>query len=104
MIVDGNVEKEEAGVDAHHHVEQEEVGDDDASNTNIYPNMSGDRIEQSDDGFDQQIENVYIYLTCHTLKYSILGCECILQCVYVSLGFFENFLDFSSKYSLFSNS
>jgi hypothetical protein len=32
----------------------------------------------------------------------ILGCECLLQCVYPSLGFFKNFPDFSRKYSLFS--
>jgi hypothetical protein len=40
-------------------------------------------------------------LECHTLKYLILGCECLLQCVYPSLGFFENFLEFSGNYSLF---
>jgi hypothetical protein len=60
MIADGNVKEEEAGANAHHHVEEEEAGDDDASNTNIYLNMSGDGIEQSDDGSDQQTENVYI--------------------------------------------
>jgi hypothetical protein len=58
MIADGNVKEEEAGVDAHHHVEEEEVGDDDASNTNIYLNMSGDGIEHSDDGADQQTEKM----------------------------------------------
>jgi hypothetical protein len=46
MIANGNIEEEDAG-------------DDDASNTNIYLNMSGDRIEQSDDGADKQTENVY---------------------------------------------
>jgi hypothetical protein len=45
MIADGNIEEEEAGADAHHHVEEEEAGD---------------GIEQSDDGADQQTENVYI--------------------------------------------
>jgi hypothetical protein len=58
IITDGNVEEEEAGANAHHHDEEEEAGDYDASNTNIYLNMSGDGIEQSDDG--QQTENVYI--------------------------------------------
>jgi hypothetical protein len=58
MVADGNVE-EEAGADARHHVE-EEAGDDDASNTNIYLNMFGDRMEQSDDGVDQQTKNVYL--------------------------------------------
>jgi hypothetical protein len=53
--------KKEAGADAHHHVEEEEeAGDDDASNTNIYLNMSDDRIEKSDVGANQQTENVYI--------------------------------------------
>jgi hypothetical protein len=50
-----------------------------------------------------------VCLDCHvnpsilvpTLKYLILGCECLLQCVYPSLVFFENFLDFSGDYSLF---
>jgi hypothetical protein len=60
MIADGNVKEEEAGADAHHHVEEEEAGDNDASNTNIYLNMSVDGIEQSDDGADQQTENVYM--------------------------------------------
>jgi hypothetical protein len=60
MIVDGNVEEKEAGANAHHHVEEENAGDDDASNTNTYLNMSGDGIEQSDDGADQQTKNVYI--------------------------------------------
>jgi hypothetical protein len=59
MVADGNVKEEEAGADARHHVE-EEAGDDDASNTNIYLNMSSDGIEQSDDGVDQQTENVYL--------------------------------------------
>jgi hypothetical protein len=45
------------GDDAHH-VEEEEAGDD-ANNTDIYLNMSGDRIEQSEDGANQQTENVY---------------------------------------------
>jgi hypothetical protein len=36
MIVDGNIEEEEAGADARHHVEEEEPSDDDARNTNIY--------------------------------------------------------------------
>ena len=47
-----------AGGDGHH-VEEEEA-DDDGSNTDIYPNMSGDGVEQSEDGADQQTENVYI--------------------------------------------
>jgi hypothetical protein len=33
---------------------------------------------------------------CHTLKYLILECECLLECVHLSIGFFENFLDFFS--------
>jgi hypothetical protein len=33
--------------------EEEEAGVDDVSNTNIYLNISGDGIEQSDDGADQ---------------------------------------------------
>jgi hypothetical protein len=63
MIANGNVEEEEeeeAGADAHHHVKEEEADDDDASNTNIYLNMFNDGIEQSNDGADQQTENVYI--------------------------------------------
>jgi hypothetical protein len=32
---------------------------------------------------------------CHTLKYLILGCEYLLECVRPSLGFLENFPDFS---------
>jgi hypothetical protein len=44
-----------AGGDAHHHVEEEATGD--ASNTDIYLNMSGDGIEQSDDDADQQTHN-----------------------------------------------
>jgi hypothetical protein len=55
-----------AGADAHHHVEEEEAGDDNASNTNIYLNISDDGVEQSDDGADQQTENVYIYITFHS--------------------------------------
>ncbi|RLM78830.1 hypothetical protein C2845_PM12G12850 [Panicum miliaceum] len=43
-----------AGGDAHH---VEEGAGDDASNTDIYLNMSGDGIEQSEDGADQQTEN-----------------------------------------------
>jgi hypothetical protein len=50
--------EEEAGADANHHVE-EEAGDD-ASNTDIYLNMSDDGIELSEDGAEQQTENVYI--------------------------------------------
>jgi hypothetical protein len=56
MIANGNVEEEEeeeAGADAHHHVKEEEADDDDASNTNIYLNIFGDGIVQSDDGADQ---------------------------------------------------
>jgi hypothetical protein len=63
MIADGNVEEEEAGADAHHHVKEEEAGDDDASYTNIFLSMSGDGIEQYDDGDDQQTENVYLYIS-----------------------------------------
>jgi hypothetical protein len=46
MITDGNVEEEDAGADAHHHFEEEEARHDDASNTNIYLNISCDEIEQ----------------------------------------------------------
>jgi hypothetical protein len=28
---------------------------------------------------------------CHTLKYLILGCEYLSECVHLSIGFFENF-------------
>jgi hypothetical protein len=38
---------------------------------------------------------------CHTLKYLILECEYLLECVHPSLGFFENFPDSSGDYSLF---
>jgi hypothetical protein len=38
---------------------------------------------------------------CHTLKYLILGCECLLQCVHLSIGFSENFKDFSRNYSIY---
>jgi hypothetical protein len=31
----------------------------------------------------------------------LLGCEYLLECVHPSLGFFENFSDFSGNYSLF---
>ena len=41
-------------------------------------------------------------IPCHTLKYLILGCECLLENVYPSLGFFENFSDFFGNYSYFS--
>jgi hypothetical protein len=34
---------------------------------------------------------VQVLANCHTLKYSILGCECLLQCVYPSLGFLRIF-------------
>jgi hypothetical protein len=33
-------------------------------------------------------------LSCHTLKYLILGCDYLLQCVHLSIGFSENFKDF----------
>jgi hypothetical protein len=29
---------------------------------------------------------------CHTLKYSILGCDYLLQCVHLSIGFFSRVL------------
>jgi hypothetical protein len=38
---------------------------------------------------------------CHTLKYLILGCEYLLQCDPLSIGFFENFKDFSGDYSIY---
>jgi hypothetical protein len=38
---------------------------------------------------------------CHTLKYLILGCEYLLQYVHLSIGFFENFIDFSGNYSIY---
>jgi hypothetical protein len=37
----------------------------------------------------------------HTLKYLILGCESLLQCVHLSIGFSENFKDFSGNYSIY---
>jgi hypothetical protein len=37
----------------------------------------------------------------HTLKYLILGCECLLQYVHLSIGFFENFKDCSGNYSIY---
>jgi hypothetical protein len=39
---------------------------------------------------------------CHTLKYLILGCEYLLKCVHLSIGFFENFKDFFQKLFSFS--
>jgi hypothetical protein len=54
MVAGGDahrVDEEEAGGCAHH-VEEEEAGDD-ARNTDIYLNISGDEIEQSEDGADQ---------------------------------------------------
>jgi hypothetical protein len=39
--------------------------------------------------------------SCHTLKYLILGCECILQCVHLSIEFSENFKDFFGNYSIY---
>jgi hypothetical protein len=38
---------------------------------------------------------------CHTLKYLILGCDYLLQCVHLSIGFSENFIDFSGNYSIY---
>jgi hypothetical protein len=38
---------------------------------------------------------------CHTLKYSILGCEYLLQYVYLSIGFSKNFKDFSGNYYIY---
>jgi hypothetical protein len=46
-----------AGDDAHH-VEEEEAGDD-ASNIDIYLNMSSDGTEKSEDGAYQKTKNVY---------------------------------------------
>jgi hypothetical protein len=40
-------------------------------------------------------------LYCHTLKYLILGCECLLQYVHLSIEFFKNFKDFSGHYSIY---
>jgi hypothetical protein len=40
-------------------------------------------------------------ISCHTLKYSILGCDYLLQCVHLSIGFSENFKDFSGNYSIY---
>jgi hypothetical protein len=48
----------------------------------------------------QQIKAEY----CHTLKYLILGCECLLQCVHLSIGFSENLKDFSGNYSIYPRS
>jgi hypothetical protein len=31
---------------------------------------------------------------CNTLKYLILGCEYLLECVHLSIGISENFLEF----------
>jgi hypothetical protein len=39
---------------------------------------------------------------CHTLKYLILGCECLLGCVHLLVGFSQNFKDFSGNYSIYS--
>jgi hypothetical protein len=36
---------------------------------------------------------------CHTLKYLILGCEYLSEYVHLSIGFSENFKDFSRNYS-----
>jgi hypothetical protein len=38
---------------------------------------------------------------CHTLKYLILVCDYLLQCVHLSIRFFENFNDFSGNYSIY---
>jgi hypothetical protein len=38
---------------------------------------------------------------CHTLKYLILGCECLLGCVHLSIGFSKNFKDFFCNYSIY---
>jgi hypothetical protein len=38
---------------------------------------------------------------CHTIKYPILGCEYLLQCVHLSIGFSKNFKEFSSNYSIY---
>jgi hypothetical protein len=43
--------------------------------------------------------NVNTKATCHTLKYLILGCEYLLECVRLSIGFSENFQNFSVNYS-----
>jgi hypothetical protein len=40
-------------------------------------------------------------LGCHNLKYSILGCEYLLQYVHLSIGFSKNFKDFSGNYSIY---
>jgi hypothetical protein len=40
-------------------------------------------------------------MLCHTLKYLILGCECLLGCVHLSIGFFESFKDLSGNYSIY---
>jgi hypothetical protein len=48
-----------------------------------------------------EIPCVFIHCRCHTLKYLILGCECLLQYVHLSIGFSENFKDFSSNYSIY---
>jgi hypothetical protein len=38
---------------------------------------------------------------CHTLKYSILGCDYLLQYVHLSIGFSENFKDFSGNHFIY---
>jgi hypothetical protein len=38
-----------------------------------------------------------VIVECHTLKYLILECEYLLQYVHLSIGFFENFKDFSGN-------
>jgi hypothetical protein len=38
---------------------------------------------------------------CHTLKYSILGCDYLLQFVHLSIGFSKNFKKFSGNYSIY---
>jgi hypothetical protein len=37
---------------------------------------------------------------CHTLKYLILGCDYLLECFHLAIGFFEFFSEFF--YQLFS--
>jgi hypothetical protein len=45
------------------------------------------------------VMNAGYLFACHTLKYLILGYEYLLECVCPSIGFLENFQNFSGNYS-----
>jgi hypothetical protein len=42
-------------------------------------------------GFIKEVIHPEWVANCHTLKYSILGCDYLLQCVHLSIGFFREF-------------